>query len=65
MKKQRGFVLGIEAWAIGAVLLAGAAHFNLGDMIEDVYQGACEGAGYEWSSDPAVGCSGLPRKEKG
>ena len=64
MKKQRGFVVGIEAWAIGALLLAGAAHFNVGDAVEGLYQTGCEAAGYEWSSDPVIGCSGLPRRDK-
>jgi len=63
MKKQKGFVLGVEVWAIAALLMAGSAVFNLGDKIESVYQSACEGAGYEWSSNPTEGCSGLPRKD--
>jgi type II secretory pathway pseudopilin PulG len=59
MNKQRGFT-GIEIVAILAVIVAAVMYVP--KALEYTFQTACESAGYEWSSDPAVGCSGLPRK---
>ena len=60
MKKQKGFT-GVEILVVSVAIMLGGAYAAVG--LEKAYKAGCEAAGYTWSSDPAIGCSGLPRKE--